>query len=89
MTAVDPGEIARCEQLLLSFQPVLDVVTWLRALVHIIEVSPSGHLVRRWNEINWRLVWVINHWEPYSIFEFAALLMRMPVVFHKKRNGFQ
>ena len=30
MTAVDPGEIALCQQLLFSFQPVLYVVTGLR-----------------------------------------------------------
>ena len=46
MTAVDPGEIALCEQLLLGLKPVLHVVTGLRALVHVIEVSPSGHFVR-------------------------------------------
>ena len=56
MTAVNPREIALREQLLFSFQPVLHVVTGLRALIHIIEVSPSGHLVRRWNKINGGLV---------------------------------
>jgi len=87
MTAVDPGEIALREQLLLSFQPVLHVVTGLRALVHIIEVSPSSHLVRRWNKISRGLVLGVSLCEPCAYFEFSNLLMRMSIVFHKKRMG--
>ena len=89
MTAVNPREIALREQLLFSFQPVLHVVTGLRALIHIIEVSPSRHLVRRWNKINGGLVQGVGHCGARSVFELAAFRMRMSVVFHKKRNGFQ
>ena len=87
MTAVNPREIALREQLLLSFQPVLHVVTGLRALVHIIEVSPSSHLVRRWNKISRGLVLGVSLCEPCAYFEFSNLLMRMSIVFHKKRMG--
>ena len=83
MTAVDPGKIAFRQQLLFGLQPVLDIVTGLRSLIHIIEVSPSGHLVWRWDKVIWGLVQVVRR---YSIFEFLALLMRMSVVFHKKRD---
>ena len=45
MKAVHPGEVPFREQMRLSLQPVLQIVSGQRTLVHITEVGPPGHLV--------------------------------------------
>ena len=46
MKTVNPGEIPFREQMRLSLQPMLHIVSGQRTLVHIAEVGPPGHLVR-------------------------------------------
>jgi hypothetical protein len=84
MKTVNPGKIAFRQQLFLGLQPVLDIVAGLRSLVHIVEISPSGHFVGEWHKVIRGLFQVVSRCEPFSIFECSALLMRMSVVFHKK-----
>ena len=45
MKAVNPSEVPFGEQMCLSLQPVLHVVSGQRTLVHITEVGPPGHFV--------------------------------------------
>ena len=46
MKTVDPGEVAFRKQLRLGLQPMLHMVPVQRTLAQIIEVCPSGDLVR-------------------------------------------
>ena len=46
MKTVDPGEVAFRKQLRLGLQPMLRMVPVQRTLAQIIEVCPSGDLVR-------------------------------------------
>jgi hypothetical protein len=45
MKTVNPGEVPFREQMRLSLQPVLHIVSGQRTLIHITEVGPSGHFV--------------------------------------------
>ncbi len=56
MKTVNPGEVAFREQFRLGLQPVLHIMPGQRTLVHITEVCPSGHFVRRRRKINSVLV---------------------------------
>lgn len=53
---VNPGQIAFREQLRLGCQPMLDIVSWQRTLIHIGEIGPPGHFVGRHRKIIFVLV---------------------------------
>src|ERR1700691_29866 len=55
---MDPGAIAFRDQFRLGLEPMLHMASRLRTLVHITEISPSGHFVRRRDKINCALVQV-------------------------------
>jgi hypothetical protein len=57
MKTVNRGEVPFREQMCLSLQPVLHIVSGQRPLVHITEVGPSSHLVWGGCEINSALVY--------------------------------
>ena len=58
MKTVSPGEVPFREQMRLGLQPVLHIVSGKRTLVHITEVCPPGHLVRRRHKVNSALVYL-------------------------------
>ncbi len=58
MITVNPGEVPFREQIRLSLQPVLHIVSGQRTLVHITQVSSPGDLVRRRHKVNSALVYL-------------------------------
>jgi hypothetical protein len=58
MKTVNPSKVAFRDQLRFGRQPVLHIVPGLRPLVHVIEVCPSGHFIRRRHETNCALTQV-------------------------------
>ena len=64
METMDTREIAFSNQIRLGFQPMLHLVTGLRALIFIGKVSFSGHLIRRGRKINFVLIYPCCHSWP-------------------------
>ena len=82
MITVNPGQIAFRKQLRLGCQPMLDIVSRQRTLIHISEIGPPGHFVGRRRKIIFVLVpdRILNRlW-----FTGWFLIVGELIVFHKE-----
>ncbi len=83
MKTVNPGQVAFLEQLRLGLQPVLHLVPGQRTLVHITEVGPTRHFIRRRRKIRSALVQVRDRTRPRRTGWSLVLILGEFIVFHE------